>query len=491
VHTAVLQAAGLCSAALMTGLLWELGRRTAGAVAAATIAGAFVALCAFGHYYVNDVFNWVTPYAYPATYGMLLATASLVALLGALSPGATWWFAGSVVLLGLTLLTKAEPALAALAAHAAFAWVAVRRGTWRPATLTLAYAAVFAAAALASGGMLGTYAALLNPRTAIPVVRYMGWDERRTALPAVAWSALRLGACLAAPVVAIRLTRATGFVAAGLLAAAGIPVVAFAGVPPEEALRGLPVVVLVGLVDALRRGPAVPVDLVLWAFAAGALVRLPLTAGAHHYGFYLLPVPLAAVLLASFRRVPELLGDGPPVRAASELSAVALVATLAWTHLAASAAMYRLHTVRVVTPRGELRLIDANVGGLSIGQAYAATVERLRAYPPDTTVFAAPEGVGLAFLAGLPSWGRDLSYYPPATGPAADQRLRAALEARPPGLAVFANVIDLGHYGSRGFGQDYAMESAGWLLAHYEVDRVAPGNTIVIARPKGSGPPPP
>jgi hypothetical protein len=484
VHAGVLQAAGLCSAVLMTGLLWALAQRVAGAAAAATVTTAFVALCAFGHYYVSDIFNWVTPYAYPATYGMLLATASLYALVRALEPGGGRWFGAALALLALTLVTKLEPAFAALAAHAAFAWVTVRRGERRMGRLALAYATVLAAVALASGGFATTVVSLLNPRTAVPVVRYMGGAELGSSLSALGWSALRLGACLAAPIAAVRIAERTGVTALGLLVAAAIPIAAFAGVAPELALRGLPVVVLLGLADAVRRGPEAAADLVLWAFAAGALARLPLSAGAHHYGFYLLPVPLAVVLLLFFRRLPARLGEVASGRLACDTTAAALVAALAWTHLSASAAFYRQHTVRVATPRGDLTFLDATVGGIAIGRGFAAAVERLQAYPPGTTVFAAPEGAGLAFLAGLPTWGADLSYYPPATGPEADKRLRAALEADPPGVVLLLNVIDLRHYGVQGFGRDYATESVGWLQQHYQSDRIFPGNTIVIARPK-------
>jgi hypothetical protein len=84
-----------------------------------------------------------------------------------------------------------------------------------------------------------------------------------------------------------------------------------------------------------------------------------------------------------------------------------------------------------------------------------------------------------------------LSYYPPATGPEDDARLRSALEANPPGLAVFLNVIDLRHYGVQGFGRDYATQSVGWLQQRYEPDRILEGNTVVIARPRGSAPPSP
>lgn len=490
VHTRVLQAAGLVSVALMSALLWALGGRLAGTLAAAAVTAAFLSLCAFGHYYVSDIFNWVTPYAYPATYGMIFATASLYALLRALEPPGHAWFAVSLACLGLALATKVEPAVAALGAHAAYAWVTVRRGQHGLAGLALTYGAILGAAAITSPGVVSTLVALANSRTAVPIVRYMGWTEWATAVPAVAWSALRLLACITAPIAAARLAAMTGWQSLGLALAVSVPIGAFADQSPETALRGLPVVALVALVDAVRRAWDDAADVVLWAFVAGALLRLPLSAGAYHYGFYLLPIPLAALLLLWFRRLPPLIADSPRGATFCAATAATLVATLGATHLPASAAFYRQHTAHVRTARGDLWLLDG-VGGIPIGRFYAEAVARLATFPPETTVFAAPEGAGLAFLAGRPSWGADLSYYPPALGPDADARLRAALATAPPGVVLLLNVIDVRHYGATGFGRDYGMASVAWLQEHFQSDLILPGNTIVIARPRATASPSP
>jgi hypothetical protein len=39
--------------------------------------------------------------------------------------------------------------------------------------------------------------------------------------------------------------------------------------------------------------------------------------------------------------------------------------------------------------------------------------------------------------------------------------------------------------------RDYATRSVGWLRQRYEADRILEGNTVVIARPRGSTPPSP
>ena len=496
VHTRVLQTAGLCSAALMTALLYAVARHMGGRDAGAAVAVAFVYLCAFGHYFLDDIFNWATPYTYAATYGMLAATMSLYALVRHAEGGGPRWFAVSLACLGLTLLTKLEAMLPALLAHAAL--IATRRphGLRAWARMLAPYGVVIVpvAAIVASftlrAGVASYETSLFSPLNArhLPLIlRYMGVSEWPTALPAVGLSALRLGLCLALPaILACRLgpaaTPAMRWLAT--IACAVVPVVSLRGADPMQVLRALPLVAVLAFADTIaRRRPAA--DAILWAFALGALARVPLSAGAYHYGFYLAPVPLAALLLLWFRWLPQRLGNAPLARRLAVTAGGAVVVTLGWTHAQASAAMYALHTAHVSAPRGDLWLLD-DAGGVPVGPLYAATIERLRAYPAGTTVLAAPDGAGLAFLAGLSTWHGRFSYYPPETGPSADVQLRGELEMDPPGVIVLLNLLDLSPYGVAGFGRDYATESVGWIQQRYEVDRAFTGNTVVIARPRGA-----
>jgi hypothetical protein len=504
VRTGVLQGAGLASLLVMAGLLWAIAHRLAGSLAAALAATAFVSLCAFGHYYVNDVFNWVTPYAYPATYGMVLATASLYALLRHAGESGTRWLTISLVLLAPALVTKIEPALAVLAAHLAFVACRVVTGRARLAPLAAGYAAVAAVVLATSAATLarpdgGSITALLwNTRTLAPVLRYMGVGDWSTALGAILASAIGVGFCLLVPYVLARASARFGSAlrAGAVLACALVPALLLWRYPPETALRGVPLLIVVALVDTAVRFARRPgeraerePEIVLLAFAAAALARIPLSAGAHHYGFYLLPVPLTALIVVAFRRLPGLLPSGGWSERLLAVAMTATIVTLCWTHTRAAAAMYAAHTARVATPRGTLTLLG-DAGGVPVGMLYTETVARLRAYPPATTVLAAPDGAGLTFLAGLRMWGDHFSYYPPEMTPETDRRLRGALERDPPDLVVLLNVIDLGDYGARGFGIDYATASVAWIQQHYEPDRLLPGNTVVIARRKGVAAPP-
>src|SRR5262249_22664577 len=108
VHAGVLMVAGAVSAALMAGVLYFLARCFAGRLAATVVATAFLYLCAFGHYYWNGIFNWVLPYSYAATYGMLSATTSLYLLVRHVQTRRARDLQLSVLCLALTALAKIE-----------------------------------------------------------------------------------------------------------------------------------------------------------------------------------------------------------------------------------------------------------------------------------------------------------------------------------------------------------------------------------------------
>ncbi|MCW8134023.1 MAG: hypothetical protein KIS92_26995, partial [Planctomycetota bacterium] len=81
VHANVLMAAGWLSALAATALVYRIVKLFAGRWTATWCGVAFLYLCAFGHYSMNAIFNWMLPYTYAATYGMLFAVASLYFLL--------------------------------------------------------------------------------------------------------------------------------------------------------------------------------------------------------------------------------------------------------------------------------------------------------------------------------------------------------------------------------------------------------------------------
>jgi hypothetical protein len=493
-HADVLMAAGLVAAALMCALVYTLAVRVAGRLGATVTAVAFLYLCAFGHFSYAAIFNWVLPYACPATYGMLAATASLSLLARHIAGHRPLDLGLSVVCLGLAALAKLEALLPAAAAHLVFA-AAAARGR-RPALraylpVTAGVAAVYALLAVVAGPSLltGNLAALFNASSTSVIGRFMGFADWPTTGVALLESTLAFVMLLLATVGASRLARSserTRRAAEAVIAAVAVAV--YAALPSHRALRFLPLLLTVLVIRDWRRARRAPDDetlvrVLLWTFALASLARMPLVAGAEHYGFYLLPVPLVALAAFWFRVVPRALADRGLVPSAAVSAGLAMVAAVVVPHHLESRDFYARHTVRVRAPRGDMYLL-ADVGGVPVGDAYAEAVRRLATLAPETRVLALPQGTGLAFLAGLRSWDGMTSFLPPELPtPESDARLVAHLERDPPDVVLWIG-MDLGEYGTAGFGVDYAATTLAWVSAHYRTAAaLGPRGYVLVMTP--------
>jgi hypothetical protein len=220
-------------------------------------------------------------------------------------------------------------------------------------------------------------------------------------------------------------------------------------------------------------------QLLLAAFALVCVARMPLTTGAFHYGFYLLPVPLLAFATFLFRDLPTGL-PGRPTRLLTS-AGIGLFAAAAAVHGHMSQLAYEQHRTEVRTAHGTMVLLD-ELAGFPTGRAYADTVRLLSAYPADTRVLAVPGGVGLTFLAGLTSVCGLHSFLPPELDGPFEARLLACLAVAPPELVlkIRLNVED---FGSRGFGVDYGQKVAAWIGEHYDaMERFGPKEYITVLR---------
>jgi len=491
-HTSVLMAAGVASAVAMAELLRALGQRLMGTIAATAVATAFLYLCAFGHYYLNNIFNWPMPYTYSATYGMLAATASLFFLVRHVEDGRARDLHLSVACLVLAALGKIETTLPPLAAHLVF--VATERPRLRAYLVGGAAAlAVFALFLCTVGTRLVTdyLSFALSPTFRTPILLHSGLSGWRDAI----WVAARSGGAVALTVLLVwgasaveRRTRLPAWGRWVTMAGCAIGAALIqARLTFFEQFRALPLVLAVVLGHVAvrwwraggQRRRELPALLVL-VFALACLIRMSLATGAFHYGFYLLPVPLLAYALLCLRALPEWL-PGRPARLAASAGAGVLAAVLL-THIRASRELDAKHNTLVQAPRGTVYLLD-DLLGFPTGKAEADAVQFLSRYPSTTRVLAIPEGAGLAFLAGLESVCGMHSFVPPELDGPAEDRLLACLDAAPPDLVVRVG-INIEEFGSRGFGADYAQRTAAWILAHYvPVASFGPGGYVLILKP--------
>jgi len=491
-HTSVLMAAGVASAAAMAELLRALGQRLVGTVAATAIAAAFLYLCAFGHYYFNNIFNWPLPYTYSATYGMLAATASLFFLVRHVEDGRARDLHFSVTCLVLAALGKIETTLPPVAAHLVF--IATKRPRLGAYVVGGAGAlAVFALFLCTVGTRLVTdyLSFALSPTFRAPILLHSGFSGWHESLGVAARSGTAVALTVLLVWGASAIERWTRLPSWGRwVTTAGCAIGAAlieARLNVFEQFRALPLVLAVVLAHVTvrwwrsggQRGSELSPLLVV-VFALACSIRMSLATGAFHYGFYLLPVPLLAYALLWLRALPDWL-PGRPARLAAWAGAGVLAAVLL-THIRTARELDAKHNTLVQAPRGRLYLLD-DLFGYPTGKAYAEAIHFLSQYPPTTRVLAIPEGAGLAFLAGLESVCGMHSFVPPELDGPAEDRLLACLEAAPPDLVVRVG-INIQEFGSRGFGEDYAERTAAWIIAHYmPVASFGPGGYVLILKP--------
>lgn len=492
----VFVAAGLVVTALATAGLVAIVRPLAGPLAATATGLAYLYCCAFAHLHYANVFNWVLPYLAASTYGMLLAIWSVERLCRYVRGGRPRDLAAAVALLAAAALTKVEAAVAALLAHAAFVGAALAGVVPLAPWTWAAYAAAAIGAGVGYGialraDPLGLARANFVDVATHPSMRgflalHGGLDDVPGALATTAASVVALAAVLAVTIVAASAVERRRVPAAvGIAIAGAVAIGRYATLDPATSFAALPLVAIaaVAMTAAAMRArpaerPACLPELLLWAAAIGCLARMPLAAGARHYGFYLLPLPLAAFAVWWFRTVPRWWGAGPTGMRVHACVGAALLVAIAARHLRASAPIFAAHTVELEAPRGRMRLLDA-IGGYPLGRTYVETVRHLATYPPSTRVLVVPTGAALPFLAGLASAGDRTGFVPAELGPAAEDRLLATLEAAPPDLVVSLR-LDLREWGSRGFGVDYAERTWAWVRAHYEPEATFGPEALVL-----------
>jgi hypothetical protein len=490
VNASVLAWAGIASAAVLALMVDRLARRFVGPWLSAACAIAFVELCAFKHLSNIAVFNFAMPYTYAATYGMVMAGASLLFLVRHTERRRTADLFLSVAFLALAAMAKLEVLLPVLAAHALFLLVALRQGSWPRGLLVaalgvalLVLATGFGLAAWSSGSAIWSgMGGLFNDRSRHFMAWSGGWADPAAALADVARSAGLLITSVALGWGSSRLcARHERWRWAVSCACAGLVGALYAWRGVELGFQATPVVLLVALIavgwSAGRSGDLgmrLP-ELLVLAFSLAALARIPLRVKPDHYGFYLLPVGLVGLALVTVRLVPGWLRV--PARDRLPFAAVAaglLLGSGVGAQLK-SAQHYAFYDLQLRTPRGGLVV-------QSVDAPLVQLIADLRRLPPETRLVALPQGSAVGFFAGLES-GQPWSSYLPMEVPTAadDARLTSSMAARPPDL-ILRVLLDTSEFGSRGFGEDYALASSRWIDSNYRLLRVVGNDGILLGR---------
>lgn len=480
VRLEVLAWAGIASAGLMCLGLYRLSRSFLDPWPSAVVATAFIYLCAFAHLYDAPIHNFVLPYSYASTYGVLAATWSIHWLVRHVREKTRATFLLSAACLTLTALTKMEILLATFAAHAMFLGFCDSERRFTRKLHLIAYG-VTAALVLGVYGVLAARTGpalwhdnlgsiMLNPLTRHFSMSIMGLENVGISVVKVAQSTLELGGII---VVTWRLGRIAAekgqspIIYALVLGAGFIPFFTYWYLFPISFLV-LPFIglgVIVVLAAHWWRQPERRTEwsthLILWTFATVCLSRILLRCSPIGYGFFLLPPGLVALGVLLFDYAPRLIGSSGWPRRVVEAAGAGLFAGAALAAIQVSNNQYALHTDEIATQRGRLYTIADGI--------QAPAVRALSVLPSETRVLVLPEGAGLVFMSGLrPTLDRMFSYLPVEFyGNYDDARILARWKTNPPDIVVMVK-RPMPEYGYRGFGVDYAIDLYAWVLENYE-----------------------
>jgi hypothetical protein len=474
-----LYAAGIAATALILALTYALARLLLGASGATVATLSVMWLCAF-----SPGGNYILPYAYAATYGLLLSLAALLLTLRALKGRALPLLAAGGFVAALALLAKTEMGMAALGAGA----LAAVLGRHRRGACSARLAVFLAPGLLIPLGVYGLIAKQVGSHALLveghlfyqnlsPAIIYFnkgmfGLDRPGLSLLLMLASLTRLLAvALAILWLADRRNAPTSkrWRNAALLGAGGAvalsSTVGWSGGPylaMPLLLAGLLVHTVWRKWRRLRAGLAwrAQVVLVLSVFALLSLARIALRVrSGGSYSSYLLPASAIVFCYLCCRVLPAHVHG----RAGRRLTARVVLALLTlWALGAALTASHRYltrHTEAIATSRG--RILTTPALAQAFRDALALIERRTKA---GEFVAVVPEGTTLLFLAD-----RRNPLHEEITVPGFiedEERAIARLRSTGTRLVLVAS-RRTSEYGAAEFGRDYARSLAGFIRATY------------------------
>lgn len=431
----------IVQSAIVAALLWLIGRRAAG------VYGGFAAALLFVVFDFTGASTWganfLFPYTYAATFGMLFFLGFLAGVVYERIP---WGLASAL----LASWCKVEYAAAVGIAFVAL--LLMRR-------IRVREAAAFVIAWLASLALVATYfrdadwlgnifnVALTEGARAKRFFEVVSgranWQE------SVTESLLGIAA-MAAIVLTLR------FIRNCIIAAAVVAIIA-AVIHPLIFFRAWGVLQWAALIWAVAKDRR---DLlgVFAIFSIASTLRIPLNVSPTWYGFVLV-VPLYALIVYLFFEYLPSRGVYPREAAMLWLIPIAVFCGREAWH---QREMYALKQYRIATPRGTF--YDANPD-----RAWVLT--HALPYLRGPSLVVMPEGITLNYLAGAPTTITYHTFTPVETAyPSIENAIISELARHPPRhIAIVSR--DVREYGSNGFGVDYDQRLMAWIRANYELER--------------------
>jgi hypothetical protein len=402
---------GIAQSAIVAAALWISLRRNTIAAFAATLFFVALSMCGASTWGANFIF----PYSYAATIGMMFLTIALAAVLNERVP---------IALAALLLASwcKVEYAIAVVLIVAVLA-IAKRA--------SLKQIGMFVAAWLASLAFVTWYFPPMNlfALTKSAAAKHFfevvagkpTWDHALALLGiAAVFALLRWGKPWLAVLLMIPLAYHGFFRAWGVL---------------QLAL----------LVYALIRERGSPLA-VFAVFSLATTLRVPFNVSPAWYGFVLIVPTYALIAYVLFVRWPS-------------RAWLFLVAMLCARDLWEQHERWGVKIYPIVTARGTF---------------YDHNADRARALSelkPTGTLAVFPEGITINYLTRTTTPLSFHTFTPPETAdPRVEDQILREIEAHPPDRIAIVN-RDVREYGYRGFGVDYDQRLARWIFAHYAVER--------------------
>lgn len=481
----VLYAASAVQLMAITGLLYAAARHVLSPRLALAVGGLFLTQYALG----RDLNGYMWPYAFAATYGVLLGLATLVALLRHDATGRLGWLALAGAAAGLAMVTKLEYGAAAVGLAGAYlagrllvrARLTTQGPWWQEA----------AAVALPAAAMAGGVAGLVLAQVDWPTVQESVWPTRLMALwnSAGAWHGnagswkenLRWGSVAFS---ALALAAGHRRLWDGLKTSWGVRAAALATIAALVAFAlgksdrlpfiwdyahrlwtGPGFMVLLGVVGwvgwqlaaAVRAGSPVPAGVVAWGLIAGygllAASRTVLT-GMNEYIGYQGPAALVAWVALGALWLPAWLGT-PASKQTGQALALALLVFVAGRNLLDAARTYGGPQVVVTGPAGSVLAPPA------FGAPFGDALAWLRAHRrPGEQVVAGPMEASVYLMLGLRCPVPEIQFFYGYLIEDAEQRdFMARLQRAHVRWFVLSNY----GFGELRFGRDYARTLGAWL----------------------------
>ena len=454
----------------------------------------FIAVFGFGRIVAIGGFNYVTPYSYEITHGIVLSLGALACLLLPRRLGIKNTM-GAGLLTGLTFLTKVEVAFACIVAVGLGFCVRAAAESWnRRVKLGLVFCASGVApvvvaflllctqvpAAMAFEGTLGSLYWTTHSNVASSGLYRlgMGLDHLRSNLGYICIASALMSLGVAGAVGAGWLARRAASSHPRLFAALAFVFVLGAGLLTVRWIywfnvipKALPVMMIlfvaIWAAVYLREWPSpgkarvVGARLTLSIFALAMLTKIFFNTRLYHYGFALAMPAMLLLIAGLLCWLPK-----SSYLSFTELGVVRVVS------LALIAVMVSAYLVAI---SGRLAAQQYQVGfgsdafiGDGRGNAEQATLKWIaQNTSPASTILVLPEGVMINYLSRRQNPTKYVNFMPPEVIMFGEERIIADFNRHPPDYVILVHK-DTTEYGAPFFARDYGQKIANWVRDNYE-----------------------